>query len=132
MGGNNTTEDNEEKMCNSCKRKFTGQAIKSLGGQMACCEQCADRLQPLYEKDFCYGCKNIVWEFSYLTLRGEHIFCNLECLSKYLSTEELPKNQNVEPKTNEKETSTKNDSIEDKIEKQSDNSNSNTIDSNDS
>ena len=32
-----------------------------------------------------------MWEFSYLTLRDRYIFCNLECLSRYLSTEEETK-----------------------------------------
>ena len=48
-------------------------------------------MRPLFPKDRCYGCDQMVWEFSYLTLRDRHIFCNLECLSRYLSTEEEKK-----------------------------------------
>ena len=94
MGGNSARGEplnNEENICNHCKRLFTGHAIKSLGGQVACSEECAERLKPLYPKDMCFGCDKMVWEFSYLTLRDRHIFCNLECLTKYLSTEEVVK-----------------------------------------
>ena len=100
MGGNNGRGEplnNEENICNSCKRLFNGQGIRSLGGQIACSEACAERLIPLYPKDKCYGCDKMVWEFSYLTLRDRHIFCNLECLSKYLSTEEIEKQKSKSP-----------------------------------
>ena len=91
MGGNNVRGEplnNEENICSNCKRLFTGHSIRSLGGQVACSEQCAERLKPLYPRDRCYGCGQMVWEFSYLTLKDRFIFCNLECLSKYLSSEE--------------------------------------------
>ena len=94
MGGNNVRGEplnNEENICSNCKRLFSGYSIRSLGGQVACSEQCAERLKPLYPRDRCYGCDQMVWEFSYLTLRDRFIFCNLECLSKYLSTEEKEK-----------------------------------------
>ena len=94
MGGNNVRGEplnNEENICSNCKRLFSGQSIRSLGGQVACSEQCAERLKPLYPRDRCYGCDQMVWEFSYLTLKDRFIFCNLECLSKYLSTEEKEK-----------------------------------------
>ncbi len=91
MGGNYSNRDLlnfEEHMCSICGRNFSGHGIRSLGGQIACSEECAERLRPLYPKDKCYGCDQMVWEFSYLTLRDRYIFCNLECLSRYLSTEE--------------------------------------------
>ena len=91
MGGNNVRGEplnNEEHICNNCKILFQGHGIRSLGGQFACSEQCAERLKPLYPKDKCHGCDQIVWEFSYLTLKDRYIFCNLECLSRYLSTED--------------------------------------------
>ena len=94
MGGNNVRGEplnNEENICSNCKRLFTGHSIRSLGGQIACSEQCAERLKPLYPRDTCYGCGQMVWEFSYLTLKDRFIFCNLECLSKYLSSEEKQK-----------------------------------------
>ena len=94
MGGNNVRGEplnNEENICSYCKRLFTGHSIRSLGGQVACSEQCAERLKPLYPRDRCYGCGQMVWEFSYLTLKDRFIFCNLECLSKYLSNEEKQK-----------------------------------------
>ena len=100
MGGNNGRGEplnNEENICSHCKRLFPGHGIRSLGGQVACSEACADRLKPLYPKDKCYGCDQMVWEFSYLTLRDRHIFCNLECLSRYLSTEEKEKNRSKSP-----------------------------------
>ena len=100
MGGNNVRNNllnNEENICSHCKRLFPGHGIRSLGGQVACSEACADRLKPLYPKDKCYGCDQMVWEFSYLTLRDRHIFCNLECLSRYLSTEEKEKNRSKSP-----------------------------------
>ena len=91
MGGNNVRGEplnNEENICCVCNRLFNGHGIRSLGGQIACSEACAERLRPLYPKDKCYACNNMVWEFSYLTLRNTFIFCNLECLSNYLSNEE--------------------------------------------
>ena len=96
MGGNNVRGvplNIEEHMCRVCQRRFPGHGIRSLGGQIACSEECAERLRPFYPRDMCYGCDQMVWEFSYLTLRDRHIFCNLECLSRYLSTEkkERPK-----------------------------------------
>ena len=94
MGGNNVRGEplnNEENICSNCKRLFSGHGIHSLGGQVACSEQCAERLKPLYPRDRCYGCDQMVWEFSYLTLKDRFIFCNLECLSKYLSIEEKKK-----------------------------------------
>ena len=96
MGGNNVRGEPlnlEAHICSVCHRNFSGHGIRSLGGQIACSEVCAERMRPLYPKDRCYGCDQIVWEFSYLTLRDRHIFCNLECLSRYLSTEkkERPK-----------------------------------------
>ena len=94
MGGNNVRGvplNIEEHSCRICQRRFTGHGIRSLGGQIACSEECAGRLRPFYPRDRCYGCDQIVWEFSYLTLRDRHIFCNLECLSRYLSTEEVEK-----------------------------------------
>ena len=100
MGGKNVRNNllnNEENICSHCKRLFPGHGIRSLGGQVACSEACADRLKPLYPKDKCYGCDQMVWEFSYLTLRDRHIFCNLECLSRYLSTEEKEKNRSKSP-----------------------------------
>ena len=100
MGGNNVRNNllnNEENICCHCKRLFPGHGIRSLGGQVACSEICAERLKPLYPKDKCYGCDQIVWEFSYLILRDRHIFCNLECLSKYLSTEEKEKYRSKSP-----------------------------------
>ena len=100
MGGNNGRGEplnNEENICSHCKRLFAGHAIKTLGGQVACSEQCAERLRPVYPRDKCYGCDQIVWEFSYLTLKDRYIFCNLECLSKYLSTEEPIKKRPKSP-----------------------------------
>ena len=100
MGGNSARGEplnNEENICSNCKRLFNGHAIKSLGGQVACSEECAERLKPIYPKDKCYGCDKMVWEFSYLTLRDRYIFCNLECLSKYLSTEEIEKKKSKSP-----------------------------------
>ena len=94
MGGNNVHGDllnAEEHICSVCHRTFSGHGIRTLGGQIACSEECAERLRPLYPKDKCYGCDQMVWEFSYLTLRDRHIFCNLECLSRYLSNEEEKK-----------------------------------------
>ena len=94
MGGNNVRGEPlnlEAHICSVCHRNFSGHGIRSLGGQIACSEVCAERMRPLYPKDRCYGCDQIVWEFSYLTLRDRHIFCNLECLSRYLSTEEEKK-----------------------------------------
>ena len=94
MGGNNVRGEPlnlEAHICSVCHRNFSGHGIRSLGGQIACSEVCAERMRPLYPKDRCYGCDQIVWEFSYLTLRDRHIFCNLECLSRYLSTEEETK-----------------------------------------
>ena len=87
----------DENICNYCKRLFNGQGIRSLGGQIACSEQCAERLRPINSRDKCYGCDQMVWEFSYLTLRDTYIFCNLECLSKYLSTEEPIKKRPKSP-----------------------------------
>ena len=89
--------NNEENICSNCKRLFSGHGIRSLGGQVACSEQCAERLRPLFPKDKCYGCDQMVWEFSYLTLRDRFIFCNLECLSKYLSIEEKQKPKSKSP-----------------------------------
>ena len=92
MGGNNVRGEPlilEAHICSVCRRNFSGHGIRSLGGQIACSEECADRMRPLYPKDKCYGCDQMVWEFSYLTLRDRYIFCNLECLSRYLSTEEV-------------------------------------------
>ena len=92
MGGNNVRGEPlilEAHICSVCRRNFSGHGIRSLGGQIACSEECADRMRPLYPKDKCYGCDQLVWEFSYLTLRDRYIFCNLECLSRYLSTEEV-------------------------------------------
>ena len=92
MGGNNVRGEqlnNEENVCDNCKRVFNGHGIRSLGGQVACSEECAEGLKPVYIKDKCYGCNQMVWEFSYLTIRDRYIFCNLECLTKYLSTEEI-------------------------------------------
>ena len=100
MGGNNVRGEplnNEENICSNCKRLFSGHGIRSLGGQVACSEQCAERLRPLFPKDKCYGCDQMVWEFSYLTLRDRFIFCNLECLSKYLSVEEKQKPKSKSP-----------------------------------
>ena len=94
MGRNNDRDEPlnlEAHICSVCHRNFSGHGIRSLGGQIACSEVCAERMRPLYPKDRCYGCDQIVWEFSYLTLRDRHIFCNLECLSRYLSTEEEKK-----------------------------------------
>ena len=94
MGGNNVRGEPlilEAHLCSVCHRNFSGHGIRSLGGQIACSEACAERMRPLFPKDRCYGCDQIVWEFSYLTLRDRHIFCNLECLSRYLSTEEEQK-----------------------------------------
>ena len=94
MGGNNVRGEPlilEAHLCSVCHRNFSGHGIRSLGGQIACSEVCAERMRPLFPKDRCYGCDQIVWEFSYLTLRDRHIFCNLECLSRYLSTEEEKK-----------------------------------------
>ena len=94
MGGNNVRGEPlilEAHLCSVCHRNFSGHGIRSLGGQIACSEVCAERMRPLFPKDRCYGCDQIVWEFSYLTLRDRHIFCNLECLSRYLSTEEEQK-----------------------------------------
>ena len=87
----------DENICNYCKRLFNGQGIRSLGGQIACSEPCAERLRPINSRDKCYGCDQMVWEFSYLTLRDTYIFCNLECLSKYLSTEEPIKKRPKSP-----------------------------------
>ena len=100
MGGINGRGEplnNEENICNFCKRLFSGHGIRSLGGQIACSEACAERLTPLYPKDKCYGCDKMVWEFSYLTLRDRYTFCNLECLSRYLSTEEPEKGRSKSP-----------------------------------
>ena len=94
MGGNNARGEPlilEAHLCSVCHRNFSGHGIRSLGGQIACSEACAERMRPLFPKDRCYGCDQMVWEFSYLTLRDRHIFCNLECLSRYLSTEEEQK-----------------------------------------
>ena len=94
MGGNNVRGEPlilEAHLCSVCHRNFSGHGIRSLGGQIACSEACAERMRPLFPKDRCYGCDQMVWEFSYLTLRDRHIFCNLECLSRYLSTEEEKK-----------------------------------------
>ena len=94
MGGNNVRGEPlilEAHLCSVCHRNFSGHGIRSLGGQIACSEACAERMRPLFPKDRSYGCDQIVWEFSYLTLRDRHIFCNLECLSRYLSTEEEQK-----------------------------------------
>ena len=94
MGGNNVRGEPlilEAHLCSFCHRNFSGHGIRSLGGQIACSEACAERMRPLFPKDRCYGCDQMVWEFSYLTLRDRHIFCNLECLSRYLSTEEEKK-----------------------------------------
>ena len=94
MGGNNVRGEPlilEAHLCSVCHRNFSGHGIRSLGGQIACSEVCAERMRPLFPKDRCYGCDQMVWEFSYLTLRDRHIFCNLECLSRYLSTEEEQK-----------------------------------------
>ena len=94
MGGNNVRGEPlilEAHLCSVCHRNFSGHGIRSLGGQIACSEACAERMRPLFPKDRCYGCDQMVWEFSYLTLRDRHIFCNLECLSRYLSTEEEQK-----------------------------------------
>ena len=94
MGGNNVRGEPlilEAHLCSVCHRNFSGHGIRSLGGQIACSEVCAERMRPLFPKDRCYGCDQMVWEFSYLTLRDRHIFCNLECLSRYLSTEEEKK-----------------------------------------
>ena len=91
MGGNNVRGEPlnaEAHICSICQRNFSGHGIRSLGGQIACSEECAERMRPLFPKDKCYGCDQMVWEFSYLTLRDRYIFCNLECLSRYLSTEE--------------------------------------------
>ncbi len=99
MGINNVRGEQlyDENICNYCKRLFNGQGIRSLGGQIACSEQCAERLRPINSRDKCYGCDQMVWEFSYLTLRDTYIFCNLECLSKYLSTEEPIKKRPKSP-----------------------------------
>ena len=94
MGGNNVRGEPlilEAHLCSVCHRNFSGHGIRSLGGQIACSEACTERMRPLFPKDRCYGCDQMVWEFSYLTLRDRHIFCNLECLSRYLSTEEEQK-----------------------------------------
>ena len=91
MGGNNVRGEPlnaEAHICSICQRNFSGHGIRSLGGQIACSEECAERMRPLFPKDKCYGCDQMVWEFSYLTLRDRYIFCNLECLSRYLSTEQ--------------------------------------------
>ena len=90
MGGNNAHGEPlnlEENICKVCLRRFSGHGIRSLGGQVACSQSCADRLIPEFPRDRCYGCDQIVWEFSYLILRDRHIFCNLECLTRFLSTE---------------------------------------------
>ena len=99
MGGNNVRGEPlyEDNICNYCKRLFNGHPIRSLGGQIACSEPCAERLTPVYSKDVCYGCNGMVWEFSYLTLRDRYTFCNLECLSRYLSTEEPEKGRSKSP-----------------------------------
>ena len=50
MGGKNVRNNllnNEENICSHCKRLFPGHGIRSLGGQVACSEACADRLKPL-------------------------------------------------------------------------------------
>ena len=100
MGGNNVRGEPlilEAHLCSVCHRNFSGHGIRSLGGQIACSEVCAERMRPLFPKDRCYGCDQMVWEFSYLTLRDRHIFCNLECLSRYLSTEEEQKPKSKSP-----------------------------------
>ena len=53
MGGNYSNRDLlnfEEHMCSVCGRNFSGHGIRSLGGQIACSEECAERLRPLYPK----------------------------------------------------------------------------------
>ena len=100
MGGNNARGvplNLEEHVCRVCYRRFSGYGIRTLGGQIACSESCAERLRPVNLRDKCYGCDQIVWEFSYLILRDRYIFCNLECLSRYLSTEEEEKKKCKSP-----------------------------------
>lgn len=74
--------------CKVCGKQFTGLAIKTLGGQVACSEECSKLLKPLYIKDYCYGCHNIVWEDDYIQVKDKYNFCSIICVSKFLSENE--------------------------------------------